>query len=73
MPSTKLTNSVVDTARPTNRVYEIETLLYLASAKTRRRSMSDCRNPKGRWPPWRAKEVDYTGLIPFVDTDAAAR
>lgn len=39
--------------------------------------MSDCRNPKGRWPPLaimrRAKEVDDTGLIPFVDTGAAAR
>ena len=32
--------------------------------------MSDCRNPEGRWPPLeimrRAKEVDDTGLIPFV-------
>ena len=39
--------------------------------------MSDCRNPDGRWPPLeimrRAKEVDDTGLIPFVDTEAAAR
>ena len=39
--------------------------------------MSDCRNPRGRWPPLdimrRAKEVDDTGLIPFVDTAAAAR
>ena len=39
--------------------------------------MSDCRNPEGRWPPLeimrRAKEVDDTGLIPFVDTTAAAR
>ncbi len=39
--------------------------------------MSDCRNPEGRWPPLeimrRAKEVDDTGLIPFVDTEAAAR
>lgn len=39
--------------------------------------MSDCRNPEGRWPPFeimrRAKEIDDTGLIPFVDTEAAAR
>ena len=39
--------------------------------------MSECRNPEGRWPPLeimrRAKEVDDTGLIPFVDTPAAAR
>ena len=39
--------------------------------------MSDCRNPEGRWPPLEimrhAKEVDDTGLIPFVDTEAAAR
>jgi hypothetical protein len=39
--------------------------------------MSDCRNPEGRWPPLeimrRAKEIDDTGLIPFVDTEAAAR
>lgn len=39
--------------------------------------MSDCRNPEGRWPPLeimrRAKEVDDTGLISFVDTEAAAR
>ena len=39
--------------------------------------MSDCRNPEGRWPPLeimrRVKEVDDTGLIPFVDTEAAAR
>ncbi len=39
--------------------------------------MSDCRNPTTRWPPVevmrRAKEVDDTGLIPFVDTGAAAR
>ena len=39
--------------------------------------MFDCRNPEGRWPPLeimrRAKEVDDTGLIPFVDTAAAAR
>lgn len=39
--------------------------------------MSDCHNPEGRWPPLeimrRVKEVDDTGLIPFVDTQAAAR
>lgn len=39
--------------------------------------MSPCRNPDSRWPPVkikrRAKEVDDTRLIPFVDTDAAAR
>ena len=39
--------------------------------------MSDCQNPHTRWPPVeimrRAREVDDTGLIPFVDTDAAAR
>ncbi len=39
--------------------------------------MSDCRNPTTRWPPVedmrRAREVDDTGLIPFVDTEAAAR
>ena len=39
--------------------------------------MSDCRNPEGRWPPLeimrRVQEVDDTGLIPFVDTEAAAR
>lgn len=39
--------------------------------------MSDCRNPDSRWPPveimCRAKEIDDTGLIPFVDTEAAAR
>ena len=39
--------------------------------------MSDCQNPHTRWPPLeimrRAREVDDTGLIPFVDTEAAAR
>ncbi len=39
--------------------------------------MSDCRNPDSPWPRVeimrRAKEVDDTGLIPFVDTEAAAR
>lgn len=39
--------------------------------------MSDCRNPDSRWPPVeimrKAREVDDTGLIPFVDTEAAAR
>ena len=39
--------------------------------------MSDCQNPHSRWPPVkimrRAREVDDTGLIPFVDTEAAAR
>ena len=39
--------------------------------------MSDCQNPHTRWPPVeimrRAREVDDTGLIPFVDTEAAAR
>lgn len=39
--------------------------------------MSDCRNPDGRWPTAdimrRARHVDDTGLIPFVDTEAAAR
>jgi hypothetical protein len=39
--------------------------------------MSDCRNPHGRWPTAeimrRARQVDDTGLIPFVDTEAAAR
>ncbi len=38
--------------------------------------MSDCRNPGGGWPPLeimrQAKKVDDTGLIPFVDTEAAA-
>ncbi len=39
--------------------------------------MSDCRNPDARWPTAeimrRARHVDETGLIPFVDTEAAAR
>ena len=39
--------------------------------------MSDCRNPDARWPTAeimrRARLVDDTGLIPFVDTEAAAR
>lgn len=39
--------------------------------------MSDCRNPERRRPPLeimrRVKVVDDTGLIPFVDTEAAAR
>ena len=39
--------------------------------------MSDCRNPHARWPTAeimrRARMVDDTGLIPFVDTEAAAR
>ena len=39
--------------------------------------MSDCQNPDTRWPAVeimrRAREVDDTGLIPFVDTEAAAR
>ena len=39
--------------------------------------MSDRRNPDSRWPPVAimrcAKVVDDTGLIPFVDTEAAAR
>ena len=39
--------------------------------------MSDCRNPDARWPTAeimrRARHVDDTGLIPFVDTEAAAR
>lgn len=39
--------------------------------------MSDCRNPDARWPTGdimrRARQVDDTGLIPFVDTEAAAR
>lgn len=39
--------------------------------------MSDCRNPDARWPTAeimrRARRVDDTGLIPFVDTGAAAR
>ena len=39
--------------------------------------MSDCRNPGARWPTAeimrRARYVDDTGLIPFVDTEAAAR
>jgi hypothetical protein len=39
--------------------------------------MSDCRNPNARWPTAeimrRARHVDDTGLIPFVDTEAAAR
>ena len=39
--------------------------------------MSDCQNQNTRWPPVeimrRAREVDDTGLIPFVDTEAAAR
>ena len=39
--------------------------------------MSDCRNPDARWPTAeimrRARQVDDTGLIPFVDTEAAAR
>lgn len=39
--------------------------------------MSDCRNPGARWPTLdimrRVRQVDDTGLIPFVDTEAAAR
>ena len=39
--------------------------------------MSDCQDPHTRWPPVeimrRAREVDNTGLIPFVDTEAAVR
>jgi hypothetical protein len=39
--------------------------------------MSDCQNPHTRWPPVEimrcAREVEDTGLIPFVDTAAAAR
>jgi hypothetical protein len=39
--------------------------------------MSDCRNPDARWPTAeimrRARHVDDTGLISFVDTDAAVR
>ena len=39
--------------------------------------MSDCRNPDARWPTAeimrRAHHVGDTGLIPFVDTEAAAR
>lgn len=39
--------------------------------------MSDCRNPDARWPTAemmrRARKIDNTGLIPFVDTVAAAR
>jgi hypothetical protein len=39
--------------------------------------MSDCRNSGGRWPPVeimrRAVQVEDTGKIPFVDTEAAAR
>lgn len=39
--------------------------------------MSDCRNPDARWPTAeimrRARHVGDTGLIPFVDTEAAAR
>ncbi len=39
--------------------------------------MSDCRNPEARWPTAeimrRARQVDETDLIPFVDTEAAAR
>ena len=39
--------------------------------------MSDCQNPHTRWPRVeimrRAREVEDTGLIPFVDTEAAAR
>lgn len=39
--------------------------------------MSDCRNPDARWPTAdimrRARIVEDTGLIPFVDTEAAAR
>ena len=39
--------------------------------------MSDCRNPDARWPTAeimrRAQQVEDTGLIPFVDTGAAAR
>lgn len=39
--------------------------------------MSDCRNSCGRWPPVeimrRALQVEDTGKIPFVDTEAAAR
>lgn len=39
--------------------------------------MSDCRNPDARWPTAeimrRARHVDDTGLIPFVNTEAAAR
>lgn len=39
--------------------------------------MPDCRNPDARWPTAeimrRASHVDDTGLIPFVDTEAAAR
>ena len=38
--------------------------------------MSECRNPDARWPTAeimrRARHVDDTGLIPFVNTDAAA-
>lgn len=40
-------------------------------------SMSDFRNPYARWPTAEimrcARLVDDTGLIPFVDTEAAAR
>ena len=39
--------------------------------------MSDCRNPNARWPTAEimrhSRQVDDTGLIPFVDTEAAAR
>lgn len=39
--------------------------------------MSDCRNPDSQFPSVeimrRVREVDDTGLIPFVDTEAAAR
>ena len=39
--------------------------------------MSDCRDPDARWPTAeimrRARQVDDTWLIPFVDTEAAAR
>ena len=39
--------------------------------------MSDCPNPDASWPTAeimrRARQVDDTGLIPFVDTEAAAR
>lgn len=39
--------------------------------------MSDCCNPGARWPSAEimrsARQVEDTGLIPFVDTEAAAR
>jgi len=39
--------------------------------------MSDCQNPDSRFPSVeimrRVREVDDTGLIPFVDTEVAAR